>query len=76
VEQDCKFEEKILETHKAVTGNGRPEEGLLWMTKQNTEFINALKKHSWKIIGALGFIGASSFFNLVISILKDHVTVH
>jgi hypothetical protein len=47
----CSHEATIKEIHKAIYGNGKPEEGLIWKVTSNTEFISMLKRYFGIIIG-------------------------
>jgi hypothetical protein len=64
--------EKINRVHDAIYGNEKPDEGLLWIAKENrvmiqgnTDFINCVKKHFWKLVGVC-ILGALSAFGSVV----------
>lgn len=78
----CPHAEKVDDVHRAVFGNGHPEEGLIWIAKKNqeiitanTEFITFLKRHFWKMIAwmSLGVLAASGSF--VLNLIKAHIIV-
>ena len=62
----CMKDKEITEMHNAIYGNGDPEQGLLWMTRQNSNFILGINKVFWPLVIA-GLIGAgSAVFNLLL----------
>ena len=82
VTEPCPHAEKVDDVHRAVFGNGHPEEGLVWIAKQNqlmiksnTEFISFIKKHFWKMLAwmSVGIVAASG--NFIMNLIKSHVVV-
>ena len=78
--KDCPFEEKIIQTHKALFGDGDPKKGMIWMVEQNTDTISDfkknrewLKKHWRKILLAVLIWMGSSMGSFLITAFKAHV---
>jgi hypothetical protein len=79
----CPHAIKVSEVHKAVFGNGHPEEGLIWIARENrelikanSEFIQFVKRHFWKMITwmSVGVVAASG--NFIFNLMKNHVGIH
>lgn len=50
MEIDCKFENYMAETHKAVYGNGDPKHGLLWKMDKVLDFIHNIERIFWPLV--------------------------
>lgn len=54
--------ESIEQIKVMLTGNGHPEEGLIYKNQKNTEFRNFWEKIGWVVIVAVIGILVKSFF--------------
>ena len=68
METTCKFEDKIVETHKAIYGNGDPKNGILWMTQKNSEFVTNVQKVFWPLVIASVIGTGAACVNFFISV--------
>lgn len=66
----CGYVKEIIETHKAIYGNGDPEHGLYWKVTQNTEFINEFKKNIGKIVWVVLLGCASAIGGFIVSVIR------
>lgn len=61
-------DQSIKDLHKAIHGNGNPEEGLLWMTKENTQFIKKVQNMFDRLLVYFAIAGGSAIISLLFQI--------
>lgn len=69
----CEHKQTIKDIHKAIYGNGKPEEGLIWKVAHNTEFITMVKKW-FNFIVAIAVTGSLSAIASFLMEVSKHIS--
>ena len=68
-EKDRLFK-SIDDIHHILTGNGNPEEGLVYMTRKNTDFRLFWERFGWLVLAAFAGVPCTVVAGIVLHIAK------